>query len=174
MNFIYEVRNNLKEDKLKVKRPSNRDAEADPRDLETGLRWAMEEALEANGIPFESSLRHHYLTSLQENVKACDKLGLFATPANRLAMVKGEAPTITQGAFQGETAVLAPRVPVVLARELRNHPMNFAIVPATVAGAIGNEVDEYVYSAASVMKDTGAMLKKSYETVKQWYDQGNK
>lgn len=174
LNYVQDVRNNLRDGKLKVKRPSNRDAEGDPDNVETALRWAMEAAVESNGISFELPIHRHLLNVVKENIAMADKLGLYDTQQNRLAMVKGEPPTVNKGAFKGDKAILTNRIPVVIAREVRNHPMNLAIAPETVAGAIGDDVDEEVYRNAGIMKDSSAIQKKSFEAVKQWYDQANK
>ncbi len=110
------------------------------------------------------------LETTKTNFTTCEQFGLFST-ANLAKMKRGENPTIENGSYKGEKAIISQRVPIFAAREACHQPANFIILPESVAAIDSSEVDDAMKSFALKLKQSAILNTRSMEAISRLHDQ---
>jgi len=100
------------------------------RNKEISLHWYIQEALKSlEASPEENSLIGQALQNAYFELQKHDALALAES---REELKRGRLPKCTEGLFAGDPLVIGFLVSPVIVPQVRNHPANFVLQPATV------------------------------------------
>jgi hypothetical protein len=128
------------------------------------LNWYIDEGLkELEASQEESSLIGRALQNAYFELQRQDALALSES---REKLKTGTIPQATEGLFAGEALVIGYQLSPVVLPQLRNHPGNFVIQPATVWALQQDLIETSALSAVREFVTAGVLPESAYTTLR--------
>lgn len=165
--FLKEIQNDLASGKLKPALPKDRETNGEVLP-ETALRWLLE-------IGTKSPAEEYNAQALVDdaiiaNLAICEQYGIFNRETNLAKMMEGHAPTIASGPFEGQKLVITTRIAPSLAPDLVRHPVNFTLLPESVAAIVSSDIDEKTSQLAFRLKSASLLNAEEHAAISKLFE----
>ncbi len=172
---IREFEKGVSDGRIKPVKPKGPDAEGL---ADSPKAWLFYGVFSKHGLEQSNPGARLWTSTISDNLDALVKLGVFNDAKTLPTMLDGKAPTLpatpASGQFAGEKLKIINKVPALLAREGRNHPANFTIVPASVAAMIGMDVDEKTRDSATQLSNAKIIKPRTMDAIRRLYEDSRK